>query len=246
MKMMRARPSSCDVVVCVGIEVRTNGSDQRSINSKGGKNGKSTNSETANSSVSQQLQEISAKLQKLDDPRDDLEKLSKELLGKLPQLAHRVDVVSAENRLLKWEIEELWQDRLQEEVLIKGIKLERPKQHLEVFRGVCERAGFHASDDVKEIEVRTNGSDQRSINSKGGKNGKSTNSETANSSVSQQLQEISAKLQKQDDPRDDLEKLSKELLGKLPQLAHRVDVVSAENRLLKWEIEELWQDRLQE
>ncbi|KAL9692577.1 hypothetical protein quinque_000128 [Culex quinquefasciatus] len=82
------------------IEVRMNGSDRRSINSKGGMNGKSTNSETANSSVSQQLQEIYAKLQKLDD----LEKLSKDLLGKLLQLAQRVDVVSAENRLLKWDI----------------------------------------------------------------------------------------------------------------------------------------------
>ncbi|KAL1399488.1 hypothetical protein pipiens_008173 [Culex pipiens pipiens] len=65
-----------------------NGSDRRSINSKGGMNGKSTNSETANSSVSLQLQEIYAKLQKLDD----LEKLSKDLLGKLLQLAHRIDV----------------------------------------------------------------------------------------------------------------------------------------------------------
>ncbi|KAL1378621.1 hypothetical protein pipiens_015470 [Culex pipiens pipiens] len=81
------------------IEVRMNGSDRRSINSKGGMNGRSTNSETANSSVSQQLQEIYAKLQKLDD----LEKLSKDLLGKLLQLAHRIDVVSAEN-LLKWGI----------------------------------------------------------------------------------------------------------------------------------------------
>lgn len=89
-----------------------NGSGRRSINSKSGMNGKSTNSETPNSSVSQQLQEIYAKLRKLDD----LEKLSKDLVGKL------VDVVSAENRLLKWEIEER-QDRLQEDVLIKGIKL---------------------------------------------------------------------------------------------------------------------------
>ncbi|EDS33493.1 conserved hypothetical protein [Culex quinquefasciatus] len=123
------------------------GSDRRSINSKGGKNGKSANSETANSTVSQQLQEISAKLQKLDD----LEKLNKDLYGKLLQLAHRVDVVSAENRLLKREIEDLRQDRLQEEVLIKGFKFERPNQHLEVFRGVCERAGFDTPDDVKEV-----------------------------------------------------------------------------------------------
>ncbi|KAL1399143.1 hypothetical protein pipiens_008431 [Culex pipiens pipiens] len=122
------------------------GSDRRSINSKGGKNGKSVNSETANFTVSQQLQEISAKLQKLDD----LEKLNKDLYGKLLQLAHRVDVVSAENRLLKREIEDLRQDRLQEEVLIKGFKLERPNQHLEVFLGVCERAGFDTPDDVKE------------------------------------------------------------------------------------------------
>ncbi|KAL1400619.1 hypothetical protein pipiens_007278 [Culex pipiens pipiens] len=92
-------------------------------------NGKSTNSETANSSVSQQLQEIYAKLQKLDD----LEKLSKDLLGKLLQLAHRIDV---------------------EEVLIKGIMLERPNQHLEVFRGVCGRAGFNAPDDVKEVRLQ--------------------------------------------------------------------------------------------
>ncbi|KAL1391557.1 hypothetical protein pipiens_003135 [Culex pipiens pipiens] len=94
-------------------------------------NGKSTNSETANSSVSQQLQEIYAKLQKLDD----LEKLSKDLLGKLLQLAHRIDV---------------------EEVLIKGIMLERPNQHLEVFRGVCGRAGFNAPDDVKRCAFKNN------------------------------------------------------------------------------------------
>ncbi|KAL1395254.1 hypothetical protein pipiens_011387 [Culex pipiens pipiens] len=107
-------------------EVTMNGSDRRSINSNSGMNGKSTNSETPNSSVSQQLQEIYAKLRKLDD----LEKLSKDLVGKL------VDV----------------------------------------------------------NEVTMNGSDRRSINSNSGMNGKSTNSETPNSSVSQQLQEIYAKL----------------------------------------------------
>ncbi|KAL1375139.1 hypothetical protein pipiens_017675 [Culex pipiens pipiens] len=127
------------------IEVRMNGSDRRSINSKGGMKGKSTNSGTANSSVSQQLQEIYAKLQKLDD----LEKLSKDLLGKLLQLAHR----------------ELRQDRLQEEALIKGVKLECPNQHLEVFRGVCGRAGFNAPDDVKEVRLQEQQTCRRSASS---------------------------------------------------------------------------------
>lgn len=119
-----------------------NSSDRRSIPTKAAKHGKLP-SDQGSSSISLQLQEISTKLSKLDE----LEKLNRELLGKLLKLTHRVDTVTVENRLLKQEIEDLKQSKLQEEVLIKGFKLEHPKQHLEVFHKVCELAGSSLAGD---------------------------------------------------------------------------------------------------
>ncbi|KAL9705115.1 hypothetical protein quinque_008633 [Culex quinquefasciatus] len=116
---------------------------RRSVNSKVGKTSKPQIDQEA---ISQQLQEISAKLCKLDE----LEKLNKVLQGNLLKLSHRVDAVTAENRLLKQEIADLKQAQLQDEILIKGFKLKRPEQHREVFQNVCKATGFEAPD-VKEV-----------------------------------------------------------------------------------------------
>lgn len=133
-------PIFCDVL-SVKFEVRM--TSRRSVNSKVGKTSKPQIDQEA---ISQQLQEISAKLCKLDE----LEKLNKVLQGNLLKLSHRVDAVTAENRLLKQEIADLKQAQLQDEILIKGFKLERPEQHREVFQNVCKATGFEAPD-VKEV-----------------------------------------------------------------------------------------------
>lgn len=125
------------------IEVRMPGSDRRSVNGKAVKNVKAQQDQVA---ITQQLQEISDKLSKLDE----LEKLNKELLCKLLKLSQRVDAVTVENRLLKQEIDNLKQAQLQDEILIKGFKLEHPKQHLEVFQNVCKATSFE-DPDVKEV-----------------------------------------------------------------------------------------------
>lgn len=111
----------------------------RSQTSKSSKENKAAADQ--NSNISQQLEEINAKLAKLDS----LEKLNKDLLTKLLKLSQRVDAVTVENRKLKQEVVDLKQAQLQKEVLIKGFKLEQPKQHLEAFTKVGELVGFEAS-----------------------------------------------------------------------------------------------------
>lgn len=118
-------------------------SGRRSQTSKSSKENKAA----ADQNISQQLEEINAKLAKLDS----LEKLNKDLLTKLLKLSQRVDAVTVENRKLKQEVVDLKQAQLQKEVLIKGFKLEQPKQHLEAFNKVCELVGFEASKDVEEV-----------------------------------------------------------------------------------------------
>lgn len=122
-----------------------NGSDRRSINTRG-KNTKPAPAD-APAVTAQQLHEISVKLRKLDE----LEKHNKDLLKQVLQLSRRVDDVTVENRKLKQEVEDLKQDKLQKEVLIKGIKLQQPKQHQEVFNKVCEVVGFGTPKDVEEV-----------------------------------------------------------------------------------------------
>lgn len=116
-------------------------SNRRSNTAKAGKESKS------NGDVAQQLEQISAKLSKLDE----LEKLNRDLLGQLLKLSHRVTEVTVENRLLRQEIEDLKQERLQEEVLIKGFKLQGPEHHQEVFHKVCEVIGADVAENVKEV-----------------------------------------------------------------------------------------------
>uniref|UniRef100_A0A8D8JRT6 (northern house mosquito) hypothetical protein n=1 Tax=Culex pipiens TaxID=7175 RepID=A0A8D8JRT6_CULPI len=118
-------------------------SGRRSQTSKSSKENKAA----ADQNISQQLEEINAKLAKLDS----LEKLNKDLLTKLLKLSQRVDAVTVENRKLKQEVVDLKQAQLQKEVLIKGFKLEQPKQHLEAFNKVCELVGFEASKVVEEV-----------------------------------------------------------------------------------------------
>lgn len=120
--------------------------NRRSNTTKVGKESK-LDGDQGNLNLTQQLQQISAKLAKLDE----LEKLNRDFLGQLLQLSHRVTAVTVENRLLKQEIEDLKQERLQEEVLIKGFKLQNPNHHQEVFRKVCDVVGSDAAEAVKEV-----------------------------------------------------------------------------------------------
>lgn len=116
-----------------------------SISSKASKQDKAGSS--CDSSISQRLDEISAKLSKLDE----LEKLNKDLLKSVLKLQNRIDVLATENRLLKQEVEDLKQAGLQDELLIKGVKLDSPQQCLDVWRKVSEGIGFDGSKAVKDV-----------------------------------------------------------------------------------------------
>ncbi|KAL1396354.1 hypothetical protein pipiens_010573 [Culex pipiens pipiens] len=84
-------------------------SGRRSQTSKSSKENKAAADQ--NSNISQQLEEINAKLAKLDS----LENLNKDLLTKLLELSQRVDAVTVENRKLKQEVVDLKQAQLQKE-----------------------------------------------------------------------------------------------------------------------------------
>ncbi|KAL1376938.1 hypothetical protein pipiens_016593 [Culex pipiens pipiens] len=69
----------------------------------------------------------------------------------LLKLSNRVTEVTVENRHLRQEIDVLKQERLQEEVLIQGIKLQGPEHNQEVFHKVCEVIGADVAENVKEV-----------------------------------------------------------------------------------------------
>lgn len=104
--------------------------------------------ESENIDIAEQLQVISNKLSKLDE----LEKLNKDLLKTVLQLTHRVDLIAQENRQLKQVISDLQQERLCKELVVKGIKLERPGHHTEICQKICDLTGFDGHKFIREVK----------------------------------------------------------------------------------------------
>lgn len=127
-------------------------------NDKGAKNGRLSKGSTLTgcsesaklhtTDIAMQLQQISAKLAKLDE----LEKLNKDLLESVLKLSHKVDVITRENRQLKQDILDLKQSKLQKELIIKGVKLVHPEQHIEVCNKLSTIINYPSAHSIVQIK----------------------------------------------------------------------------------------------